>query len=292
MSGEVIPITGRAALRPEDLLLVTAPSTETTRIYRRAARRFIAWAAGRPLTAELFAGYIAELKGNGTTGSTVNRDLYGGKMAILQAAERAGLSARELAVLKTALDSLRPVHLGKPPIRTVNAEERAKLLAALSPRLRVLVRFLYATAARVSEALAVRETDIIWLAYGEADIARIRLMGKGSKQRWVKIPLSLLREINQVFQREGREYLFERVAGGRMTRYYVSHAIERAARRVLGRTVSAHDLRHSRATDLYQKTRRLKGVSEYLGHADVSTTARYYVRDELTDTELVQGEDL
>jgi integrase len=53
--------------------------------------------------------------------------------------------------------------------------------------------------------------------------------------------------------------------------------------------VRAHQLRHSRATDLYQKTKRLKAVSEYLGHASTNVTAKYYVRDELTETELFEG---
>jgi site-specific recombinase XerC len=69
----------------------------------------------------------------------------------------------------------------------------------------------------------------------------------------------------------------------------VVREIARAARRVLTRRITAHDLWHSRATDLFQKTRRLKGVSEMPGHASTSTTARFYVRDSLTDDELFSG---
>ncbi len=61
---------------------------------------------------------------------------------------------------------------------------------------------------------------------------------------------------------------------------------------LLWQLCQARHSRHSRATDLFQKTRRLKGVSEMLGHASTSTTARFYVRDSLTDDELFNEERL
>ena len=61
---------------------------------------------------------------------------------------------------------------------------------------------------------------------------------------------------------------------------------------MLGRKVGAHVLRHSRATDLYERTKRIKAVSELLGHATVDMTAKYYVNDKFTDDELFNGEEL
>jgi site-specific recombinase XerD len=90
----------------------------------------------------------------------------------------------------------------------------------------------------------------------------------------------------------GKVYLFETQFGNRFTRQYVSREIERVARRVLGRAITAHDLRHSRATDLYARTQDLKGIAELLGHAYISTTARYYVRSVLSDEQLFEGEEL
>jgi integrase len=102
----------------------------------------------------------------------------------------------------------------------------------------------------------------------------------------------MFEEIEAAFGGEGREYLFETLEGGPFSRQYVTREIARAARRVLKRRITAHDLRHSRATDLFQKTKHLKGVSEMLGHASTATTARFYVRDSLTDDELFNGESL
>jgi integrase len=56
--------------------------------------------------------------------------------------------------------------------------------------------------------------------------------------------------------------------------FALSREIARAARRVLGRSVSAHVLRHSRATDLMASTHRIKAVSRLLGHPDGATTQR------------------
>jgi len=58
---------------------------------------------------------------------------------------------------------------------------------------------------------------------------------------------------------------------------------------MLGRSVSAHVLRHSRATDLLAATKRIKAVSRLLGHSDEATTLRYYVRDAFSDEDLFGG---
>ena len=104
--------------------------------------------------------------------------------------------------------------------------------------------------------------------------------------------MDLLREINTAFNRPDRVYLFENRYGNRLSRQWVTREIGRASRIALGWVVSSHDLRHSRATDLFAKTGRLKAVSEYLGHAGIQTTAAFYVRDDLTTKDLTEGEEL
>jgi len=50
--------------------------------------------------------------------------------------------------------------------------------------------------------------------------------------------------------------------------------------------VGAHALRHSFATAMIARTGKVQGTSEYLGHADPSTTLRFYVHEALNDSEL------
>ena len=64
-----------------------------------------------------------------------------------------------------------------------------------------------------------------------------------------------------------------------------------AARRVLERNVTAHQPGHSRATDLYNATHKVKAIGDLLGHASESTTLRFSVRDELSDAELFGSGD-
>ena len=174
-----------------ELLKVRARGSLSTDEYRRAVRAFLAWADPRSPSAELFAAYIESSRKAGASASKLNRDLYGGKAAILQAAQRQGMSSRELAVLKTALDSIPGAKTNAPEIRVISPEERARLIAALPLRVRLVARFLYATAARVTEALQVRLADL----KDDGERVLLRFHGKGRKERWVRIPVSLLEEI-------------------------------------------------------------------------------------------------
>ena len=104
-------------------------------------------------------------------------------------------------------------------------------------------------------------------------------MTAGKKRSSNGLPLSGRFELYQRILAEHPKgvYLFESREGQHYRREYISREIARAARRVLGRWVSAHVLRHSRATDLLASTHRIKAVSRLLGHADEATTLRYYV---------------
>jgi integrase/recombinase XerD len=199
------------------------------------------------------------------------------------------MPARELALLKGALDSLTGAKQSRPDAQMVTSEELRRLLEALPLRVHLVARFLYATGARVSEALAVRRDQVVI----DGDMARVRLVKtKGNKDRYVRIPRGLLEDIEAEYAGAGRIFLFESRHGQPFTRQYVTREIARAGKRELGRRIGAHVLRHSRATDLYERTRRIKAVSEFLGHSSVSTTSTFYVRDSFSDDELFNCEAL
>jgi integrase len=127
----------------------------------------------------------------------------------------------------------------------------------------------------------------------DKDVVHVCLNGKGDKKRHVRIPVGLLVEIDKAFQsRKGeREWLFQTNQEGRFSRQYVTREVRRAAKRILGRVIGAHVIRHARASDLYKRTGGdLKGTADLMGHASVATTARYYVRARLSDEDLF-GED-
>jgi integrase/recombinase XerD len=264
------------------LLEVKGASEHTTAAYRTALKAFLE--SGQAVTVEGFAAYIHQLRRT-RSAATVNQALAAGRKGFLQAAERLGLPARELAVIRGALAEIPAVKKAPPEVAVITEEERARLLAALPLRVRLVAETLYVTGARVSEVLAVRRDQV--KEKGTNGAVELRLYGKGGKERSSRIPAELYRRILVVFP-EGT-YLFESRRGQHFKREYISREIARAARRVLGRAVSAHVLRHSRATDLLASTHRIKAVSRLLGHSDEATTLRYYVHDAFSDEELFGG---
>jgi integrase len=270
------------APRPElsaALLAVKGRGERTTEIYRLAVESFLA--SGRMVTVEGVAAYIKSLRRT-RSASTVNLALAGLRKAFQQAGERLGLPARELAVMRGALAEISSVKKAPPEVSVITPEERLQLFEALPLRVRLVAETLYVTGARVSEILGVRREQI-----KTSGAVELRLYGKGGKERSSRIPEELYRRILEEFPKG--TFLFESYKGQHFTREYISREIGRASKRVLGRTVSAHVLRHSRATDLLASTHRIKAVSRLLGHSDEATTLKYYVRDSFSDEELFIG---
>jgi len=275
MNGQV----ARTERKGFDLEAVRGPSEGSTATYRAYIKGFTT--SAHPQTVEGFAEYVAEITGRRPAAS-VNLAIAAGKAAFLQAGIRGGMSTRELTLVKGALSELRNVRHQQADVATVTPEERGRLFAALPLRVRLIAETLYQTGGRISEIVGLRRDHVKVNAHVE-----LRLFGKGSKERQATITPDLYRRILATFP-EG-EYLFTTEHGNPFDRKYVTREIDRAARRVLGRSVTAHVLRHSRATDLIARTGKVKGVSRMLGHASEATTLRYYVKQSLTDDELGEG---
>jgi site-specific recombinase XerD len=237
--------------------------------------------SAHPRTVEGFAAYIAEITGK-RPASSVNLAVAAGKAAFLQAAIRSGVSAHDLTLLRGVLSELKNVPYHAPDVATITHAERGKLFEALPFRVRLIAETLYQTGARVSEVVGLRRDQVKMQGHVE-----LQLFGRGSKQRQATITAELYRRILAEFPHG--KYLFTTARGNPFARTYVTREIDRAARRVLGRSVTAHVLRHSRAKDLIERTGKVKGVSRMLGHASAATTHRYFVKHGLTKEELFEG---
>lgn len=143
---------------------------------------------------------------------------------------------------------------------------------------RALVHTLYSTAARISEVIGLNRRSV---DQGRARHATIT--GKGGKPRTI--------HIRDYARSSIRAYLVERedsnpalfVAHSRNAlnaRLSVTsaHNVVKTAVKALGlhSTLSAHDFRHYRATQLLREGMPLEVVQEFLGHADISTTRSIY----------------
>ncbi|MGB3909596.1 MAG: site-specific tyrosine recombinase XerD [Pseudolysinimonas sp.] len=147
---------------------------------------------------------------------------------------------------------------------------------------RALLELLYATGARVSEAVSLNVDDLVGEA-GTTDL--VRLFGKGSKQRIVPVGSYARAAIDAYLVRSrpvlsvrGRATpaLFLGMRGARLSRQNAWLVIRAAAARAqLDVEVSPHSLRHSFATHLLQGGADVRVVQELLGHASVATTQIY-----------------
>ncbi len=262
-----------------DLEAVRGPSEGTTATYRAYIQGFTR--SAHPQNVAGFAEYIAEITGKRPAAS-VNLAIAAGKSAFIQAAQRQGMTTRELTLLKGALSELRNVRHQQADVATISPEERARLFKALPLRVRLIAETLYQSGARVSEIVGLRRDHVKINGH-----VKLRLFGKGNKERQATITAGLYARILAEFPRG--EFLFTTDRGNPYRRTYITREIDRAALRVLGRSVTAHVLRHSRATDLIERTGKVKGVSRMLGHASEATTLRYYVKQSLTEEELTEG---
>ncbi|MDY3125851.1 site-specific tyrosine recombinase XerD [Bifidobacterium mongoliense] len=262
----------------------------TVEAYRADLRRYLAW---------LRAHGIDDLARVGTG------DVEGYVVSLAEAGEGARSRSRRLASLhefhrfavdRHAVDAdvsaavKAPKAAGSLPEALTIDEVRRLLEAAGGPgkdpaalRDRALLEMMYATGARVSEAVGANLDDL------DAQERVVRLTGKGSKQRLVPIGTYALRALDRYLsegrpalqrrRRNGPEELraiFLNLRGRRLSRQSVWAIIRDAGERAhIDKPLHPHILRHSFATHLIQGGADVRTVQELLGHASVTTTQIY-----------------
>lgn len=190
----------------------------------------------------------------------------------------------EGVVAVDATAQTKPPKLASRLPKALTIDQMADLLAAARGeeladlRNTALLELLYATGARISEAVDLNVDDVI-----DGDV--VRLTGKGSKQRMVPVG-SFAREAVSVYLVRARPGLAQRGRGSpalfigdrgqRLSRQSAWLIVRAAAERAkLGIDVSPHTFRHSFATHLLQGGADVRVVQELLGHASVATTQIY-----------------
>ena len=203
---------------------------------------------------------------------------------------------------------VRPPQVGRRLPKALTIDEVTRLLDAASTgddavslRDRALLEVLYATGARISEAVGLVVDDL------DEDSGCLRLFGKGRKERvvpvgqyaWDALEAYLVRGRPELAARGGgAPQVFLNTLGRPRSRQSAWGALRRAAERA-GLTgagevgadhagdgagdadaleelrISPHTLRHSFATHLLAGGADVRVVQEMLGHASVTTTQIY-----------------
>jgi len=169
-----------------------------------------------------------------------------------------------------------------PEERIVMQEQFDRLVSGTSKRTSLFLWFLYNTGCRVAEMCGARLDKCEDLE----DMVRLTVTGKGKKERKVDIEKALLEAIRSTFH--GETYLFQTQGGKPYRTTYVSYEITKAGRRILGRRISAHSMRHSFATLTIRGGASIKAVSKYLGHSSTAITMDMYVHESLEKAQRVR----
>ncbi len=145
---------------------------------------------------------------------------------------------------------------------------------------RALLEVVYASGARISEAVGLDVDDIAI----DAGDAHVLLRGKGRKERVVPIGTYAAEAATAYLVRvravlagtgSGTPALFLNTRGGRLSRQSAWAILREASDRAGVPDVSPHTLRHSFATHLLSGGADVRTVQELLGHASVTTTQIY-----------------
>lgn len=156
----------------------------------------------------------------------------------------------------------------------LSADEVERLLRAVrNPKHRTILTTIYATGLRISEALALKVSDID----SERMVINVR-QGKGRKDRTVMLSPQLLMMLRSYARQvRPREWVFP---GRSLDRPLNATAVQRTCARAcraagLSKHASVHTLRHSFATHLLEAGTDLRVIQTLLGHRSVNTTAIY-----------------
>lgn len=141
----------------------------------------------------------------------------------------------------------------------------------------LVMEFLYATGARLSELIHLKEIDINFPKH------QVKVLGKRNKERVVPVPKSLLPLIKkysdlkrETFKDNYSPYLIVNNKGDQSYPMFIYRIVNKALRAMVSlEKQSPHILRHTFATHLLNKGAELNAVKELLGHASLAATQIY-----------------
>lgn len=176
-----------------------------------------------------------------------------------------------------------PTNAGKRFQPEVLTEDEARRLlhapsgrAPTGQRNRALIAVMYGAGLRISEALALKPSDI------DPERGEVRVLrGKGEKARTVGIDDGALWHVTRWIDTRKAMGIRGRVLmctleGGPLQPRYVRAMLARAAERAgVDKRVHPHGLRHTHAAELERGQHTVSEIQQQLGHTSLHTTATY-----------------
>ena len=263
-------------------------SANTIAAYRRDLAAYSEWLAANgatvlDVTHRQLVDFVATRRASGAATSSIARQLAAVRMLhrhLSIEGERRDDPAAELEGVRV------PSGIPKPltEAQVTSLIDSVLVTEPIHRRDLALIELLYATGARISEAVGLSLGEI------DMDARLVRLYGKGAKERIVPFGSTAAAALDDWFSPSGRamvvpahwrsrddaEAVFLNTRGGRLTRQAAWQVIKKYGTRAgIGDELSPHVLRHSCATHLLDHGADLRVVQEMLGHASISTTQIY-----------------
>ena len=248
--------------------------SDTTReAYQRDIACFLTFVENKPLnlvTLEDLHSFHATLEEKGLSYSSQRRRLMAVKSLL-----RYGLK-----IGATAIDAGQAFKLKKQPAtlaaRILSESETLRMIHGFkgSVRDRLILKTLYATAARATELCSLKWISAAERADGKATIT---ITGKGSKTRYVTVSAELWSELKAYRgTAHHSDPIFPSRSGKHLTRMQINRVVSAAKEQAgIDKNVSPHWLRHAHASHSLQKGAPVKLVKDTLGHASLDTTDQY-----------------
>lgn len=252
-------------------------SLNTKLAYAQDLKAFIAFCERRSITKSVHAkeedlvAYFSTLKKSGIASSTLHRKLISIKVFFRFIRMETSLKKDITLFLE-----MPQVEKKIPDLLTIQEVDlllnAPDITSKTGSRDKAILEVLYATGIRVSELCAMDITHI--------DEKKIKVLGKGNKERMVPILPNAVDSIDYYLTKCrvncDNKALFVGRLGSRLSRIDVWRRIKFYVKQIgSNKNISPHSLRHAFATHLLHGGADLRVIQEMLGHSDISTTDRY-----------------
>ena len=232
-------------------------SNSTIRSYMHSVKNFLEFSKNKGLSEDIVKEYIQkEIKNKEPT--SVSHSIF-------------AISFFFDKILKQKINIPRPKRNKKIPEILTSEEIKKMIENTKNIKHQLIIKLLYGCGLRVSEIVNLKKSDINL----KEKLIYIKL-AKGKKDRFVKIPESILKELDNYCSLLYGNYLFPSARGSKLTAATIQSVVNNSAKKAeIRKRVYPHLLRHSFATHLLEQGTDLRVIQKLLGHSDIKTTQRY-----------------
>ena len=232
-------------------------SRKTVKSYMNSTSKFLNFAENKPLTEQIVKDYI-QIRIKNREPSSIAHDIF-------------AISFFFKTILNQIINIPRPKRNKKIPVILTKEEIKSMINSTNNIKHNLILKMLYGCGLRVGEIVNLKQEEINF----SEKLIHIKL-AKGKRDRFVKIPESLMIELESYCKLNNSNILFPSNRGGKLTKKTIGKVVENAVKRSgIKKRVYPHLLRHSFATHLLENGTDLRIIQKLLGHSDIKTTQIY-----------------